>query len=103
MYSAKGPPEGMQITIATPNGTEQHTVGSSYLSYPGYKFRTGEHAYISAQNQGKSGKVTVGITCAWGGNGNVEDVKVEKTESTSTGAYSIATASWTVGDTQQKR
>ena len=95
VYGANGTREGMMITISTPNGTEQHRVGSSFTSDM-YKFKAGEHAYISAQNQGERGKVTVKMVY-----GRVGIAEPRVLESTSTGGYSIATVSWLVGDESQ--
>jgi hypothetical protein len=90
-YAAKGTKAGMAITMATPSGTEQHQVGASYVSEP-YFFRSGEYAYISAQNLGNGGKVTAMLV--YGRKG----MDVVKLETSSTGRASIATASWVVGD-----
>jgi len=66
-------------------GTEQ---GDYIIPYKQtFTFSRGDFAYISAQNLGKTGNITCQI---W-----VNDVKWK--ESTSTGAYSIATCSGSVG------
>jgi len=90
-YAAEGTREGMSITVSTPIGTEQHKVGANFAS-PLYTFHSGEHAYISAQNQGAGGKVTVRLVYRRTG------LKPVKLETTSTGGASIATVSWLVGD-----
>ena len=90
-YAAKGTRSGMSITVSTPNGTEQHQVGSHYVSPP-YTFRAGQHGYISAQNLGERGTITVMLVYSR------PNLKAVKLESTSTGGASIATLSWRVGD-----
>ena len=90
-YAAKGTRSGISITISTPNGTEQHRAGASYVS-PTYTFRAGQHGYISAQNLGESGTITVMLVY---GRPKLKPVKLE---SIGTGGASIATVSWLVGD-----
>lgn len=90
-YAAKGTRSGMSITVSTPNGTEQHRVGASYVSPP-YKFKAGQHGYISAQNLGERGTITVMLVYSR------PELNPVKLESTSTGGASIATVSWRVGD-----
>lgn len=66
-------------------GTEQGDYNIPYRQT--FTFTRGDFAYISAQNLGETGKITCQI---W-----VNNVKWK--ESTSTGAYSIATCSGSVG------
>jgi hypothetical protein len=95
IYGAKGTRSGMSITISTPNGTEQHQVGATYSSLP-YTFRAGQHGYVSAQNLGESGTITVMLVYR---RLNPKPVKeAVRLVSTSTGGASIATVSWLVGD-----
>lgn len=94
-YRAKGTRGGMSITISTPNGTEQHQVGASYVS-PTYMFQAGQHAYVSAQNLGEEGTITVMLY--YGRLHSPQKQGPVKLESTSTGSASIATVSWLVGD-----
>jgi len=87
-YKVTGTASTVNVTYKNANGgTEQQSnviVPWSYsFEIEGY----GDFVYISAQNQGKSGSVTVSILA----NGN------ERKSSTSTGAYVIATASGSFG------
>lgn len=96
VYAVKGPRKGgMMITMATPSGTEQHQVAEGYVSLP-YTFRSGQSAYISAQNLSNRGELTVILR--WSRLGSDKSGKSGRLESTSTGSGSIATVSWLVGD-----
>jgi hypothetical protein len=94
-YGAKGTGGDVSVTVSTPHGSEQHQRGRTYSSPP-YKFRTGQHAYISAQNLGDRGTVTVFLMYSLKGTQSVT------LESTSTGRASIATVSWLVGDERRQ-
>lgn len=96
VYAVKGPRKGgMIITMATPSGTEQHQVAEGFVSLP-YTFRSGQSAYISAQNLSNRGELTVILR--WSRLGSDKSGKSGRLESTSTGGGSIATVSWLVGD-----
>lgn len=83
VYEVTGTATAVDITIATPQGgTEQYiNVGLpskfTYKGFPGY------FLYVSTQNRGESGSVTVTIY--------VNDIVYKR--STSQGAYAIAEAS----------
>jgi hypothetical protein len=82
-YSVSGTAEMVDVTLSNPSGgTEQYT--DRILPYT-YTFSSyeGDFLYISAQNQGSSGTVTTKI---------IVDGSTFK-ESTSSGAYVIASAS----------
>ena len=94
-YRAKGTRSGMRVTISTPNGTEVHLVGASYVA-PTFIFQAGQHAYISAQNLGEQGTITVMLY--YSRLHSPQKQEPVKMESSRTGGGSIATVSWLVGD-----
>jgi hypothetical protein len=85
-YRVTGSAQRASITMETPQGTEQHEVSIPWTS-PTYTFKGMNHAYVSAQNQGESGTVSVVLVV----NGSTYK------QATSSGAYSIATVNWLVG------
>jgi len=86
-YRVSGTADSADITISVPGGgTEQREVVIPCTS-PTYTFKKMEHAYISAQNNGEFGSVTVEIIVDG----------ITKKKATSSGAYKIATVSWFVG------
>lgn len=85
-YRVTGSAQEAGLTISTPSGTEQRTVRLPYTS-PTYDFKGFEHAYVSAQNQGETGTVTVELI--------VDGSSFKK--ATSEGAYAIASTDWMVG------
>lgn len=86
IYKVTGSAITVDVTYANEDGgTSQESDVSVPWSYS-FRREEGEFVYISAQNQGESGSVTVRI---------YKDGSIFKT-STSSGAYVIATASGTL-------
>jgi len=85
-YRVSGSAQSADITIETPSGTEQRPVSIPWTS-PSYTFRGMDHAYISAQNSGETGTVTVELI--------VNGATLKK--ASSSGAYTIASTDWLVG------
>jgi hypothetical protein len=89
-YRVTGSARSADITISVPaGGTEQRPVSLPYTS-PTYTFKGFEHAYISAQNKGEYGDVTTEILV----NGSTHK------RASSSGAYTIASVSWSVRSKQ---
>ena len=91
VYEVEGSALSAGLTMSTPTGTQQNTVGLPLRNTAGeagvgHTARSGEFLYISAQNQAQSGTVTCRITL----DGDVVS------ENSSSGAYGIAQCEYSV-------